>query len=310
MAPESRSHVEQAAETGFKSNMNVASTVFTEADVRKLYVDSMQSGIMRHEDLSLACGWGWTMFIPGYAHPSSLTAANNAGVFSSALALYRRVEPSPLPASWWEETCCLIDFASARAFALSTFFACVKRLPAAPQSAIQSSWWSDLLDHALRLAKLNASAGLSERSTMASVPILQAISIVELAAQDESQHRILLGSGVADALEYAMLHDFTYMGVSITAYASGAAVTLFGTNEGGKVLSSEAVYAVLDRVHAFFRSGEIFSTSPASSILGHFSRVTIMTISDANKKHMLQFQPLIEMLLECLVIDNGNRRKG
>eukprot|EP01047_Picozoa_sp_COSAG01_P102916 COSAG01_NODE_32443_length_581_cov_0.919087_1_plen_71_part_01 len=35
-----------------------------------------------------------------------------------------------------------------------------------------------------------------------------------------------------------------------------------------------------------------------------------MTISDANKKHMLQFQPLIEMLLECLVIDNGNRRKG
>eukprot|EP01046_Picozoa_sp_COSAG06_P117991 COSAG06_NODE_65113_length_257_cov_250.803797_2_plen_36_part_01 len=34
----------------------------------------------------------------------------------------------------------------------------------------------------------------------------------------------------------------------------------------------------------------------------HVARVTIMVISDANKKHMLQFQPLIDMLLECLII--------
>eukprot|EP01046_Picozoa_sp_COSAG06_P086055 COSAG06_NODE_32693_length_501_cov_4912.606965_1_plen_166_part_11 len=35
-----------------------------------------------------------------------------------------------------------------------------------------------------------------------------------------------------------------------------------------------------------------------------------MVISDANKKHMLQFQPLIDMLLECLIINDDNHRKG
>eukprot|EP01046_Picozoa_sp_COSAG06_P126223 COSAG06_NODE_74690_length_139_cov_241.975000_1_plen_46_part_11 len=40
------------------------------------------------------------------------------------------------------------------------------------------------------------------------------------------------------------------------------------------------------------------------------ARVTVMVISDANKKHMLHFQPLIDMLLECLIIDDDNHRKG
>ena len=53
---------------------------------------------------------------------------------------------------------------------------------------------------------------------------LQALTIVELAAQDESQHAMLFESGVADALEYAILHDFTFAGVSTAAYASGPAV--------------------------------------------------------------------------------------
>eukprot|EP01046_Picozoa_sp_COSAG06_P099098 COSAG06_NODE_45201_length_356_cov_44.396887_1_plen_80_part_10 len=35
-----------------------------------------------------------------------------------------------------------------------------------------------------------------------------------------------------------------------------------------------------------------------------------MVVSDANKKNMLQFQPLIDMLLLCLVIDDDNHRKG
>eukprot|EP01046_Picozoa_sp_COSAG06_P107485 COSAG06_NODE_53825_length_297_cov_2032.984848_1_plen_76_part_01 len=75
----------------------------------------------------------------------------------------------------------------------------VKRLP----SATEASWWSELLDHSLRLVKMNASVGLSERDTMLFWPVYQALSIVEVAAQDESQHEMLLGlQGVTDALEY------------------------------------------------------------------------------------------------------------
>eukprot|EP01046_Picozoa_sp_COSAG06_P117332 COSAG06_NODE_64390_length_259_cov_1.362500_1_plen_60_part_10 len=59
----------------------------------------------------------------------------------------------------------------------------VKRVP----SAMQASWWSTLLDHAIRLCKLNASAGLAERDTMCFVPLVQIFGVVELAANDEAQ---------------------------------------------------------------------------------------------------------------------------
>ena len=103
----------------------------------------------------------------------------------------------------------------------------IKRLP----SAMRSSWWSELLDHAIRLCKLNASVCLSERDTVCFAPFIHSGSIVEFAAKDESQHEMLAVSDVADALEYGILHDFAYAGLSIAAYASGAAVALVGRNE-------------------------------------------------------------------------------
>ena len=97
---------------------------------------------------------------------------------------------------------------------------------------------------------------------------------------------------------------------SIAAYASGAAVALVGRNEGGKVLRREAVHAVLERLHQCFHPEHFGFGSPPKTIMSHLARVTVMVISDANKKHMLQFEPLIDMLLECLIIDDDNHRKG
>eukprot|EP01046_Picozoa_sp_COSAG06_P084036 COSAG06_NODE_30885_length_530_cov_1.742459_1_plen_176_part_11 len=175
-------------------------------------------------------------------HPGALTTANELGAFSAALELYRRVEPSPLPGEWWLKTCDVVDVTSSQLQCVWIIFALVKRLP----SATQASWWPELLDHAIRMCKLNASAGMSGRDTFGFVPFLHAGGIVELAAKDESQHEMLVASGVADALEYGILHDFTMIGNSIAAYASGAAVALVGRNEGGKVLCREAVHAVLE----------------------------------------------------------------
>eukprot|EP01046_Picozoa_sp_COSAG06_P097373 COSAG06_NODE_43483_length_371_cov_1.492647_1_plen_123_part_11 len=123
---------------------------------------------------------------------------------------------------------------------------------------------------------------------------MHAGGIVELAAKDESQHELLAVSDVADALEYGILHDFTYAGLSIAAYASGAAVALVGRNEGGKVLRREAVHAVLERLRVNLERESIFFNAPAKAVMAHMARVTVMVISDANKKHMLQFQPLID----------------
>ena len=59
---------------------------------------------------------------------------------------------------------------------------------------------------------------------MCLMPVLHSLGIIELAAQDESQKEMLVGSGVVEALEYGILHDFVYSDHSLAAYASGAAV--------------------------------------------------------------------------------------
>jgi hypothetical protein len=114
-----------------------------------------------------------------------------------------------------------------------------------------------LLDYAVEMCKLNASAGLSNSDMMCLNPFAQSFALVEFAAKDESQHEMLAASNVTDALEYGILHDFTYAGISTASYASGAAVALVGRNEGGKMLRREAVHAVLERLRlkgVFFKS--------------------------------------------------------
>ena len=166
-----------------------------------------------------------------------------------------------------------------------------------------------LLDHALSLCKMNKTAELSGQTHL----FFRDISCLRYcrgSAKDDARHAMLIASGVMDALEYGIMHDFTYSNVSIAANASGAGIALVGRNEGGKVLRREAVHAVLDRLHAHFRPGTQFGDAPPKTVMAALSRVAIMCIADANTKHMLDFQPLIDMLLECLVLDDDNCRKG
>ena len=176
-------------------------------------------------------------------------------MFSAALSLLHRVEPSPLPDEWWVSKCDVIDVTCTRLSMLWFWFASVKRFP---DDARQAEWWSELLDQAIRMTKLNASAGLSGRDTLSTMAILAALVPVEVAAQDESQHERLLESGVTDALEYGILHDFVWVTLSMSAYAAGAAVALVGRNEGGKMLRCEAVHAVLEQAHEVFSPGSIW----------------------------------------------------
>lgn len=93
MPAESRGPVERALQAGFKSLLDGLAEVFEEAGVRELHISSMKARILWHDDISLACGWCWVVNCSGFTHPSSLTVANDAGIFTSVLRLYHRVEP-------------------------------------------------------------------------------------------------------------------------------------------------------------------------------------------------------------------------
>eukprot|EP01043_Picozoa_sp_COSAG02_P059114 COSAG02_NODE_7473_length_2996_cov_5.791508_1_plen_90_part_10 len=70
------------------------------------------------------------------------------------------------------------------------------------------------------------------------------------------------------------------------------------------------MFAVLGVLQHFFTDGGTVEHVPLKTLLSNFERVVTLTISDANKKHMIDFEPLIDILLECLLLDESNHRHG
>eukprot|EP01043_Picozoa_sp_COSAG02_P122081 COSAG02_NODE_58962_length_275_cov_2.477273_1_plen_74_part_01 len=74
------------------------------------------------------------------------------------------------------------------------------------------------------------------------------------------------------------------------------------------MLGREAVHAVLGRLHVHFQPGTAYYGAPVKTVMPALTRVSIMVIADTNKKHMLDFEPLIDTLLECLLLGDDNPR--
>ena len=70
------------------------------------------------------------------------------------------------------------------------------------------------------------------------------------------------------------------------------------------------MHAVLGKLHSYCQPENWAFSAVPKSVTPHLVRVSIMTISDANKKHMILYEPLVNMLLQCLILDHDNHRKG
>jgi len=93
-------------------------------------------------------------------------------------------------------------------------------------------------------------------------------------------------------------------------------VALIGRNEGGLMLSRDAIDAVLDLFHAFFDyNSSNFATisrlkSPTKRIVGKALPLVDIVISDANKPFVIQHSHAIDDLVAGLLVDDDplNRR--
>ena len=144
------------------------------------------------------------------------------GLFTELWALCGRVCPEPLGVEWWVSTCEVVDVASVRLHGVWVPLQMVQYVPMS--TVVAGAWWGPLCVESIRMAKVNASGRLSGRETLAFIPIKGALAVLAFAARDESQHTVLLGSGITDALEYACVHDFITLTMSVAATAASALV--------------------------------------------------------------------------------------
>ena len=102
--------------------------------------------------------------------PAALAERETATLFCSSAALSRRVCPSTLPARYWISTCAEVDVTSAR---LSLSLMGLHLATLLDVSVLESASWLDqVLAMAVHICKINASAELSARPTMAAMSIM------------------------------------------------------------------------------------------------------------------------------------------
>eukprot|EP01050_Picozoa_sp_SAG11_P024591 SAG11_NODE_5286_length_1606_cov_1.529529_1_plen_442_part_01 len=254
-----------------------------------------EHGVLDQPDVSLACGASGLLFAVGYTHQSVVAAAAEMGLFTAAWRLHGRVCPLMPSAEWWSSKAAVVDVVSVQMAQIWNWFHHVCSLPAGQARTLEV--WVPVLSTAIEIVKMIQTARLSSGDTMSLHLFMFNCQVLECAAKDETQHPALLSAGVVDALEYVCANDFTVMSFTIASYAAGAVTALVGRNEEGKTLSRETVFAVLSRAAAWFDEKHYsFSSPPAKALSSLSPRVLTMAISDTNKRIMLEFDGLMDML--------------
>eukprot|EP01050_Picozoa_sp_SAG11_P005098 SAG11_NODE_345_length_10432_cov_276.637956_3_plen_1926_part_00 len=279
---------------------------FSRETVARLIDEIIGSRLLQHDDASVACGAAWSLHALLYMHTNLAEYAHCAGLFGQVWELYRRVCPSDL--SFLAATSAVVDARSTRLLLVWGGLMDVRGLPASTLTSAKL-WWAPLIQETIKIVKLNESAKLSGQDTMSFFPIVMAYIVLEVAAQDEAQHKMLLDANVLAALEHSSAHDFVFGGISLAPYAAGTAVSLVGKNEGGKTLTKQTILVVLrDLKLNLGTSGRHFrSTKQPAAHVPKVRRVATIAISDANKAHMLECDDILDTLAAGLLLGSPRR---
>ena len=234
-----RAPLEKIVTKGSHLLSDVSSELYSDAKVSVLVLEVMFRKLLEGNGglpIQQCCGLAIILHYLFHTHPAVPARVVGSGIFDIAWGLHTRVSP-PLKAQWWLTTSTVVDAISFQLAAAWCICMGITRLSI--NVVVSTLWWEPMLAESIRLMKLNSSAELSCRDTMAIISLAQgSTSILQFAAKYESM-RPLFDSGLVEALTYASLNEFCYIGVSIATNASAILDMLREHDEGalGKGLS-------------------------------------------------------------------------
>jgi hypothetical protein len=309
-APGVRAPLEASFNQMVKSFVAAFGKAFTADECARVIarVVKLQMLDLDEEQGLLGCGAANLITCWARVYPKAFMECDTAALFGGAVTLLRRVCPSPLPAEWWVGMCAEVDVTSVQ---LGLSLELVQNSRQLDQAVLDSATWlGPAVTEAVHICKVNASVGLSARPTMSFWAVTYALRLVEAGAKVELHAASLLDSGVIEALDYACLNDFAFIGLSVSTAAAGTLLALLGRNEGGRTLSRSTVHAVVDSFAIYFEPSDFRYQYPIVKFLPEAGRVATMAISDANKKIMLQHDKLLDTLVSGLLLDDDNPRQA
>eukprot|EP01043_Picozoa_sp_COSAG02_P099360 COSAG02_NODE_35470_length_467_cov_12472.538043_1_plen_155_part_11 len=108
-----RAALESTFAKTLKLTFSSAGSILTVQRVEEVCDAVMQADVLRHEDVSLACGLCFSAAFMYFQHPAALAHVDGKGVFSRVMELYSRVMPVSLSAEWWAGACAEVDVTTA-----------------------------------------------------------------------------------------------------------------------------------------------------------------------------------------------------
>ena len=268
-------------------------TSYSKAVVRGA-VSASSEIILRGQDVALAIGaCAACQELVVFRSPAASESALQVGAFAAGLTLLRRACPAVPQPSWWVERMGTVDARCVELWGVWTLLGSCHILgnsePA--QTWMKCDWWQPALDHAVQTLRANELAGRlmqeDERRAVHFGAVHHAAMVVEAAAAESSQHGFLLGCGVSSALTHAVLHDLSFIGLSIKAPATSALVALLGKREDS-ALDAAVIEHVVGSFCDCFDRRRWQHTLTVSSVLVHARHLAVLLVADAHKRSIME----------------------
>jgi hypothetical protein len=106
--PELRGPSDEAVTKTLETSVQAISSVGEENAVG-FFTTIVSQGMLNTDDIVLDCGRAYMCFGLMFCYPDVRIKAEELGLFAAGAALHRRVEPDPLPPSWWIDTASKMD---------------------------------------------------------------------------------------------------------------------------------------------------------------------------------------------------------
>ena len=188
-----------------------------------------------------------------------------------------------------------------------------KSLKSENWNAVTTDWrW--IIDEAIHAVQVVHEAELTRAESMFYFPIYWFLTAIERDANNPMSKQMLIDSRVPEACLFMIANEFNVGEGSWTWTlghgAAGIAVSLISSNESGLTLNEVAINNIVAILRNCFDPKSYYSNYELNRVFVYARRVAKAVVADANKPVFVRTTGAVATLVDGLLLDSSNPKKG